>query len=218
MKLICPLDNYVYISQTYQDHVNRAYANGWCPFPGTCKSGVFYYGGIDYAVNTGTPIKAAADGDISLIDYGSTGYGYQIRIDHGEGFITIYGHNSVISVVKGQHVLQGQIIGKTGNTGNSTGPHSHFELRLNGGPVDPEPYIEKEDVMQGLVLVNALAVRTQPSAGGAGAVKKRINSGTMIEVTDIDTIWVKLNDGTFVAARYMGQDLVKIGNGKIIIE
>ena len=217
MKLICPLDNYIYISQTYQDHVNRAYANGWCPYPGKCNSGVYYYGGIDYAVSP-TPDKAAAEGDVILVNYSNYGYGYEVRIDHGDGFITIYGHHSKINVTKGQHVLQGQNIGITGTTGNSTGPHLHFELRLNGSPVDPEPYFEKEDVMHGQVLVNQLAVRTKPSASGAGMVKRRLQSGAIIEISEIDTIWVKLNDGTYVAARYMGDDLVKIGEGKIIIE
>jgi len=218
MKLICPLDNYVYISQTYAQHVARAYANGWKPYPTGNPNDIFYYGGIDYAVNSGTNAKVAADGVVSVLERWNVGYGIRISIDHGNGFTTVYGHNQSLNVVLGQQVKQGDIYGKTGNTGNSTGPHLHFELRLNGSPVDPEPYFEKEDVMQGQVLVNQLAVRTQPSAGGAGVVKRRINSGTMVEVSEIDTIWVKLNDGTYVAARYMGEELVKIGDGKIVIE
>lgn len=64
-----------------------------------------------------------------------------IKIDHGAGFVTYYGHLSKISVKVGQKVYKGQVIGAVGNTGNSTGPHLHFEIRKNGSPVNPSKYL-----------------------------------------------------------------------------
>ena len=96
--------------------------------------------GIDYGADTGTPIRAAADGVVvSAGWYG--GYGNATIIDHGGGIATLYGHQSSIGVSPGQKVTQGQTIGRVGCTGDCTGPHVHFEVRVNGDPVDPTPYI-----------------------------------------------------------------------------
>ena len=70
-----------------------------------------------------------------------SGYGNYTCVDRGSGFATCYGHQSKILVAVGQPVQQGQQIGLVGNTGNSTGPHLHFEVRLNGTPTDPMPYL-----------------------------------------------------------------------------
>jgi murein DD-endopeptidase MepM/ murein hydrolase activator NlpD len=96
--------------------------------------------GIDYGADEGTPIRAAADGVVvSAGWYG--GYGNATIIDHGGGIATLYGHQSSMSVSAGQKVTQGQTIGRVGCTGDCTGPHVHFEVRVNGDPVNPANYL-----------------------------------------------------------------------------
>ena len=96
--------------------------------------------GIDIAVPTGTPVQAAQSGRIIFAGW-MGGYGNLVVIDHGGGLSTAYGHNSSIAVGNGQSVSQGQVIAYAGSTGNSTGPHVHFEVRVNGAPVDPLGYL-----------------------------------------------------------------------------
>ena len=96
--------------------------------------------GIDIAVPTGTPIVAAASGTIIYAGW-MGGYGNLVVVDHGGGLATAYGHNSSLAVGPGQAVAQGQIISYAGSTGNSTGPHLHFEVRVNGSPADPLGYL-----------------------------------------------------------------------------
>ena len=92
--------------------------------------------GIDIAAGLGAPIWAADAGVVTMAQvYG--GYGNMVMIDHGNGYITVYGHLSQINVVPCQGVAAGQLIGLAGSTGNSTGPHLHFEVRLKGGFVNP---------------------------------------------------------------------------------
>ncbi len=93
--------------------------------------------GVDYAAPTGTPIMAAGDGRIELIGW-KNGYGKTIIINHGQGRSTLYGHMSVLGKLKrGQFVSQGSIIGRVGSTGLATGPHLHYEFRINGNQVNP---------------------------------------------------------------------------------
>jgi hypothetical protein len=99
-----------------------------------------YNGGIDYGCPTGTPVYAAAPGVVSRAGQDQTGYGTHIRIQHADGYLTLYGHLVDILVGSGQSVTQGQVIGRSDNTGNSTGPHLHFELRKGTTPVDPQLY------------------------------------------------------------------------------
>jgi murein DD-endopeptidase MepM/ murein hydrolase activator NlpD len=96
--------------------------------------------GIDIGVGSGTPIHAAAAGTVIYCGWES-GYGNLTVIDHGGNLATAYGHQSSISVACGQQVAQGQVIGAVGSTGHSTGPHLHFEVRVNGAPVDPLGYL-----------------------------------------------------------------------------
>ncbi len=96
--------------------------------------------GIDIAVPTGTPVVAAASGRIVYAGW-MGGYGNLVLIDHGGGLATAYGHNSGFAAGSGQSVSQGQVIAYAGSTGNSTGPHVHFEVRVNGSPVDPLGYL-----------------------------------------------------------------------------
>ena len=109
---------------------------GWRsnPFGGSPE----FHQGLDIAAPTGTTVTAAATGTVLLAQwYG--GYGNYILLDNGGGFSTGYGHLSAIYVSVGQHVQRGQAIGAVGSTGQSTGPHLHFEVRFHGKPVDPAP-------------------------------------------------------------------------------
>jgi murein DD-endopeptidase MepM/ murein hydrolase activator NlpD len=96
--------------------------------------------GIDIGVPEGTPIAAAGTG-VVVFAGAESGYGNYILIDHGGGLATGYGHLSVIGVSTGQHVSEGSTIGNSGCTGWCTGPHLHFEVRVNGTPVNPLPYL-----------------------------------------------------------------------------
>ncbi len=96
--------------------------------------------GIDYGADEGTPIRAAADGVVVSAGW-IDGYGNATILDLGGGIAVLYGHQSAFRVSAGQKVTQGQTIGLVGCTGNCTGPHVHFEVRVNGDPVDPTPYI-----------------------------------------------------------------------------
>jgi murein DD-endopeptidase MepM/ murein hydrolase activator NlpD len=96
--------------------------------------------GIDIGVGYGAPIRAAASGTIIYCGWES-GYGNLVVIDHGGNLATAYGHQSSIAVACGQQVNQGDVIGYVGCTGHCTGPHLHFEVRINGAPVDPLGYL-----------------------------------------------------------------------------
>ncbi len=97
-----------------------------------------FHSGLDIGVPTGTAVHAAKAGTVIEAGWVS-GYGYTVMIDHGNGVTTLYGHNSKLLVKEGQEVAQGDIIAYSGSTGHSTGPHVHFEIRINGQPVNPRP-------------------------------------------------------------------------------
>ena len=98
--------------------------------------------GLDIATATGTPIKVIADGTVTFAAY-SGSYGYLVKVDHGNGVETWYGHTSKMLVKTGQEVKSGDTIALVGSTGNSTGPHLHFEVRINGEHVNPQKYLYK---------------------------------------------------------------------------
>lgn len=99
------------------------------------------HNGLDIAVPTGTHVKAAADGRISFAGWNG-GYGILVIVDHGNGVETRYAHNSRLNVKVGQKVERGQVIAYSGNTGVSTGPHVHFEIRQRNTPVNPQTYLK----------------------------------------------------------------------------
>ena len=106
-----------------------------------------FHTGVDIGVPTGTPIGAAADGVVALagtnvVGGRAVGYGTYVVIAHGGGLYTLYGHLSRLDVVAGERVSAGERIGLSGSTGNSTGPHLHFEVRQGYQPVDPLPYLQ----------------------------------------------------------------------------
>ena len=95
--------------------------------------------GLDMRGDTGDPVRVTANGTVTIAgDNG--GYGKMVEVDHGNGFATRYAHLSAIDVKVGQAVKIGQIIGKIGSTGRSTGPHLHYETRVDGEAVDPQKY------------------------------------------------------------------------------
>ncbi len=98
------------------------------------------HAGIDIAAPTGTPIRAADSGKVVLLGF-TGGYGNYTCIAHSASLSSCYGHQSGYSTSNGASVSKGQTIGFVGNTGNSTGPHLHFEVRVNGNPVDPMGYL-----------------------------------------------------------------------------
>ena len=100
------------------------------------------HAGIDFPAATGTPVLAAADG--TVIGAGFTaGYGNYVMLEHEDGYSTLYAHMEDILTEEGKTVQKGDEIGTVGSTGNSTGPHLHFELRIDGEPVDPSEYWEE---------------------------------------------------------------------------
>lgn len=100
-----------------------------------------YHGGIDFPCPTGTKVCAVADGKVIVAKELNYSYGHYIIIDHGNGLTTLYAHNSKLLVGVGDTVTKGQSIAYSGSTGNSTGPHCHFEVRVNDVRVNPENYL-----------------------------------------------------------------------------
>lgn len=103
-------------------------------------SGSEFHTGYDIPASYGANIVAAEAGTVIYASY-MNGYGYTVMIDHGGGLVTLYGHNSKLTVSKGDTVSRGQTIAKAGSTGNSTGNHCHFEVRKNGSHTSPQPYL-----------------------------------------------------------------------------
>ena len=96
--------------------------------------------GLDIAATTGTPINVVSDGTVTFAGW-SGSYGYLVKVDHGNGVETWYGHTSKMYVTAGEQVSAGETIAAVGSTGNSTGPHLHFEIRINGKTVNPQNYV-----------------------------------------------------------------------------
>lgn len=134
MRFTFPVPAGSIVTQSFAEHVHRAKVNNWTN----------YNGGIDWAVSSGSPVLAAADGVVSAVRNDATGYGVHVRIQHDEGYLTIYAHLMDYNVRVGDKVKAGQVIGRSDNTGNSTGPHLHFELRKNNVAVDPAPLLSAE--------------------------------------------------------------------------
>ena len=102
--------------------------------------GTEFHQGIDIAAEMGTPIVATADGVVTAAGWNG-GYGNMVDVDHGGGIVTRYGHASALAVTVGQQVRRGEVIAYVGSTGHSTGPHVHYEVRVDGQPVNPAGYL-----------------------------------------------------------------------------
>lgn len=128
-KFIVPATSYVRVSSYYGYRTH--------PITGTYKM----HTGVDFAAPKGTNCVASASGTVIYSGWNSGGYGYTVIIDHGGGVTTLYAHNDSLVAKVGDYVTQGQLIAKIGSTGNSTGPHCHLEVRINGKHTDPMPYL-----------------------------------------------------------------------------
>ena len=127
-QMLWPVPGHYMLSDTFRSRYNPV--NGKLEF----------HTGIDIPAPTGSSILAADSGTVITAGW-INGYGYAVIIDHGNGITTLYGHNSRLLVSAGQHVNRGDVIARAGSTGNSTGPHCHFEIRVNGKAVNPVPYV-----------------------------------------------------------------------------
>jgi len=116
--------------------ITSPFGNRTSPFSGIPT----FHEGVDIAAQTGTPVMAPADGVVIKAGF-STGYGNMVEISHGYGIKTVFAHNSRLNVKAGQRVRRGEVVSYVGDSGSSTGPHLHYEVRLNGLPVNPVKYM-----------------------------------------------------------------------------
>ena len=123
------------ISSKYLKTMASGYGYRRDPIYGTSR----FHEGMDFSADTGTPVYATGDGKVTSAGWES-GYGNSIDINHGYNYLTRYAHLSEILVKPGQNVKRGDLIGKVGNTGKSTGSHLHYEVRLRGVPQNPVNY------------------------------------------------------------------------------
>ena len=125
------------IGENWRNVVTSEFGNRRDPFTGERRG----HTGMDLAVPTGTSVRAALPGTVTVSTYNRGGYGYYVMIDHGNGLSTLYGHNSQLLARVGQTVEAGDVIALSGSTGRSTGPHLHFEVRINGERTNPRSYL-----------------------------------------------------------------------------
>jgi murein DD-endopeptidase MepM/ murein hydrolase activator NlpD len=132
-------------------------------------AGAAMHPGIDLAGAYGTPIYATADGTVVRAGWNNGGYGNLVELDHGRGITTRYGHMSAILVHAGDHVKRGQQIGRMGSTGRSTGNHLHYEVRIDGRPVNPIPFMKSTDYVLAMQKRSGAPSMDSVGVGGPGA-------------------------------------------------
>ena len=126
---------------------SAAFTSGYGVRSDPFRGAAAMHAGIDLAGPIGTPIYATADGVVSDAGYNNGGYGNLVKINHGRGIETRYGHLSAILVSPGQHIVRGQQIARMGSTGRSTGSHLHYEGRIDGRAVNPIPFMKSTDYL-----------------------------------------------------------------------
>jgi murein DD-endopeptidase MepM/ murein hydrolase activator NlpD len=136
------------------DTVNRSVPNGTPMlgtfsrgFAATASAGIRRHLGLDIAAKEGTPVYATADGKVEFASWDET-FGNYLVIDHLSGYKTCFGHNRAILVSVGDNVKKGELISLSGNTGKSSAPHLHYEIRLSGEPVDPTNFMDIKELKQ----------------------------------------------------------------------
>ena len=130
------------------------------------EHGAAMHPGIDLAGSYGTPIYATADGTVLRAGWNNGGYGNMVELDHGRGIVTRYGHMSAVLVHAGDHVTRGEQIGRMGSTGRSTGNHLHYEVRIDGRPVNPIPFMKSTDYVLAMQKRSGSASMDQVAIGG----------------------------------------------------
>ncbi len=138
------------------------------PFKGSAAM----HAGIDLAGPLGTPIYATADGIVTAAAWNNGGYGNLIKVEHGRGIETRYGHLSAIHVRPGQRVRRGELIGKMGSTGRSTGSHLHYEVRIDGRAVNPIPFMKSTDYLLAMRNRGGSSSMDQVALGGPTGARK----------------------------------------------
>jgi murein DD-endopeptidase MepM/ murein hydrolase activator NlpD len=131
--------------------------------------GAAMHPGIDLAGSYGTPIYATADGTVVRAGWNNGGYGNMVELDHGRGIMTRYGHMSAVLVHAGDHVTRGQQIGRMGSTGRSTGNHLHYEVRIDGHPVNPIPFMKSTDYVLAMQKRSGSPSMDAVGVGGPGS-------------------------------------------------
>lgn len=234
---VLPVPAWCVETQSFAEHEAWARQIGCCSRPGAgCKC--HYYGALDLAppwgqMNNDIPVLASASGVVSIQDQGKTGYGLHVRVQVSPTELVILAHLARTTVKNGQHVRAGEQVGWMGSTGNSTGKHVHWEIRINGIPVDPRtqmggqpqpvpdpPPIEPppiEQLPEGLpefpdlprarVTVSALNMRKGP-----GVTAPRVgwlNQGDVVYVVGAtqlgSDIWLRIGHEQWVAYIYQGE-------------
>ena len=170
------------------------------------------HSGIDFAVPLGTPVLAADDGTVLEIRCLKFGYGMYVLIRHLDGTESLYAHLSAILVSAGQQVTTGTRIGLSGSSGNSTGPHLHFELRQYGKAIDPEPLLfpaaRQLQATRWQVVCSALNLRSGPDIGFP--VVGNLKKGCIVSAQDEQCErWIKIKDRQWAAAVYQNEELMK---------
>ena len=162
--------------------------------------------GIDYGCPMGTPILASDDGVVTFIGRLKEGYGNYIILSHEKGYATVYAHLSEILVRENQRVTKGQVIGKSGSSGNSTGPHLHFEVRINGIKIDPKtvlqnvfdaeptnntPTAEKPqfDTLRAGAVIVVCDLANVRCHCDMNRVVTQVKRGDVLMITDVVTMW-----------------------------
>ncbi len=142
-----PIPTYIPPIPSFTQVVDRGASKGWCMWPTNVYTITqyfsWYHNGVDiakYNNQAEPPIFACASGTVYRAGWDPWGLGLHVRIDHGNGYSTVYGHMSQLNVAYGQHVDKGDVIGVMGSTGRSTGPHVHFTVEYKGVPQNPLNY------------------------------------------------------------------------------
>lgn len=218
MKFLYPIPSTSIVTQTFAEHVHAARVNNWQN----------YNGGIDWAVPIGSPVVAAQSGKVTQVRNDATGYGHHVRIQHEGGYLTIYAHLMDAAVRVGDKVHAGEVIGRSDNTGNSTGPHLHFELRKNNIAVDPAPllvnslnYEQPETEPQPgeepgkfpklpkARVTSSIGLNIRQAAGTIYPIVGYLPKGTVVDVFrgvgDGADTWLQIGFQQFIAMQFDGQ-------------
>lgn len=180
--------------------------------------------GIDYGLYYGTPVLAAAFGTVKSTERLTTGYGNHVIIEHLSGLTTIYAHLSSISVSVGETVVAGQEIGRSGSSGNSTGPHLHFEVRSGNTAIDPHlilDHSESEPVQENRegkwqILIDRLNIRSGP--GLQYPITGSLAKGDIVCGYELnEDCWLRISQNEWTAVRYGNCDYAgKIRKGRLV--